>query len=131
MIRRKIEHKEKQYGGADCLSLLKNAEAGRQCVRLDAWPAVLVLWVAALIPKPENGVRIWCKSIHQNPTGLPVGAVSYSILSRLVPLVEHRTDSKRRKKDKGVFHKIAVTPLSFSFDSSNCYIFQVFPYMSR
>ena len=37
--------------------------------------AVLVLWVAALALKPENGVRTWCKPIHQNPTGLPVGAV--------------------------------------------------------
>ena len=34
-----------------------------------------MLWVAALVPKPENGVRIWYKPIHQNPTGLPVGAV--------------------------------------------------------
>ena len=35
-----------------------------------------MLWAAALVPKPENGVRTWCKPIHQNPTGLPVGAVS-------------------------------------------------------
>ena len=37
---------------------------------------MMVLWVAALVPKPENGVRIWYKPNHLNLTGLPVGAVS-------------------------------------------------------
>ena len=36
---------------------------------------MMVLWVAALVPKPENGARIWYKPIHLNPAGLPVGAV--------------------------------------------------------
>ena len=37
---------------------------------------MMVLWVAALVPKSENDVRIWYKPIHLNPAGLPVGAVS-------------------------------------------------------
>ena len=57
------------------VSPYRKEKAGRQCAHRGAWPAVPVLWVAALAPKPENGVRTTCKPIHQNPTGLPVGAV--------------------------------------------------------
>ena len=56
--------------------------------------AVLVRWVAALVPKSENDARIWYKPIHLNPTGLPVGAVS--ILLRFLsvfPVLESEYES--------------------------------------
>ena len=61
--------------GADCLSLPKGRSRSLMCPS-GCMAVVLMLWMAALVPKPENGVRTTCKSIHQNPTGLPVGAVS-------------------------------------------------------
>ena len=73
----------------------EKAEAGRQCVRRDAWPAVQVLWVATLVPKPENGVRTGCKPTYQNPTGLPVGAVRYGMDTD--GSSKKRKDSKDRK----------------------------------
>lgn len=35
-----------------------------------------------MVPKPENGVRTWCKPTHLNPTGSPVGAVSANDITR-------------------------------------------------
>ena len=36
-------------------------------------------------PKPANGVRLQATLDNQNPTGLPVGAVSYSRVVDLLP----------------------------------------------
>ena len=62
-----------QKPGANVLSAVLVAECS-------ACPAVQVLWVATLVPKPENGVRIWYKPIHRNPTCLHVGAVRNNII---------------------------------------------------
>lgn len=37
------------------------------------------------IPKPANGVRLQAKLESENPTGLPVGVVSYAVLNDCPP----------------------------------------------
>ena len=53
---------------------VRTLEAVLQCVRLDTWSVVAVLWVATLATKAENGVRIFHKPVHRNSTDRPVGA---------------------------------------------------------
>lgn len=53
--------------------IVRTPEVVLQCVRLDAWSVVAVLWVATLATKAENGVRILYKPVHRNSTDRPVG----------------------------------------------------------